>query len=110
MPFNGIFDFASFTDFDNNNFGHNSSSAMDHLFDIFNRGGNAGLDLSTDQHAGPSTHDNQWYLNPPCAGGPSQLYAGVEVLGGSNGFPDLDDPTRAPTTLYPTGRVSLNEG
>jgi len=110
MSFNGIFDFTDFTDFDNNSLGHDYSSAMDHLFDTSNWGNDTGLHLSIHQHAGFSKDKNERYLNQSIVGGSSQPYTGVEVLRNPNGFLDLDDPTRAPTTLYPANRVSLNEG
>lgn len=110
MSLNGTFDLNSFTGFDNNNLGHDNSSTADDLFNAFDWGNNTGVDLYTDQHAGPSTRADEWYLHQSPTGGPGQPYTGVEVLGGLNGFPDLDDPTTAPTTLCPANQVSLGEG
>lgn len=103
MSSNGFFSFTGFTGFDDNNLYYNSSSAADDLFSAFN---NTGLDLHTHQHAGPSANKHEWYLRSPNAGGPSQPYTGAEVLEN----PDLDDPLKAPTSLHPAGRVSLDEG
>ena len=107
MSFNEIFDF---TNSGNNNIGHDNSNTADDLFNMFNWGNNTGSDLYTHQHAGHSTNNDGWYLHPSNVDGPSHPYTGAEVLGGQNDFPDLDDPTTAPTTLYPTNQMSLQEG
>ena len=110
MSSNGIFDFTGFTGFDNNNLGHDNSSTANDLFDAFNREGDIGLDLHTRQYASSSTQIDDWYLHPSNVGGPSQPYTGVGGVLDDHVIPNLSDPAKAPTTLYPTNRVSLGEG
>lgn len=83
-------DFTGFTGFlDNNNFDYENFGMVDWLY-------NMGDD--TDSHLYPSE-----------AGGPSQPYAGVEVLGDPNSFPHPGETTTAPASMYPEG-ASLGEG
>ena len=42
--------------------------------------------------------------------GPSQPYAGVDVSGDLNNYPDFPSPSTAPTSLFPTHEVPLDEG
>jgi hypothetical protein len=110
MSSNGIFDPTGFTGFGNNNLGHDNSNTVDDLFNAFNWENDAGRDLYTRQYADPSTQIDDWYLHPSSVGGPEQPHMGVEVSGDLNAIPDLDDPTKAPTTLYSANWVSFDEG
>lgn len=110
MSFNGIFDFTDSTGSDNNGLSRDNSDTTDDILNAFDWGNNIGSDLYNHQYAGPSMNGEGWYLHPSDAGGPSQPYTGVEVLGGLDGFLNLDNPATAPTSLYPANWGSLDEG
>ena len=90
MSSDGIFDFG-FINFNNDNFGHYSSSAVDELFDAFNWENNTDPDPSTHQHTGPSTQSDGWYTCPSNPNGTSQSYTGIGVSGSVNDSTDLSE-------------------
>ena len=54
--------------------------------------------------------DNIGYLDPSNFAGPSLPYAGVDILGDLNDYPDFPSAFAAPTSLYPANGACLNEG
>jgi len=92
MSFSGVF---------SNNLGYDDSTAAADRFNASNWENN-----TTHQYADPSTNENGWYDYPLNAGGPSQPYTGVGVVGGTGGFTDPNCPATVPATWYLANRMS----
>jgi len=84
--------------FDNSDPGHNSST-VNGPFDALDREGDISPDLHSRQYASSSTQISECHLYPSNVGGTSTGAEGPS-----------DDPAKTPTTLYPTNRVSPEEG